>query len=127
MYKNDLEEDGIPHCLECGEILYGRSDKKFCGATCRNAWHSHFRSGKRLARSLTLNGLTKNYKILEDLISLKQKSCPLDSLTVLGFNPELITHQAVKNGRHTEYRCFDIAYCQSSAKIFNLHRLGGKL
>ncbi|MBO7643445.1 MAG: hypothetical protein J6S62_00575 [Bacteroidales bacterium] len=123
MYNYDQDNDPIPHCLECGEILYGRPDKKFCSSGCRNAWHSHLRTGKRLARSLTLNGLAKNYKILEDLLKLKQSSCPLDSLTQLGFDPCLVTHQAEKMGRHIVYRCFDLAYSQSSVKIFNLHRL----
>ena len=47
MYINDEETEDVPHCLECGDVLYGRSDKKFCDATCRNAWHAHIRSGKR--------------------------------------------------------------------------------
>ena len=123
MYINDEETEDVPHCLECGDVLYGRSDKKFCDATCRNAWHAHIRSGKRVARSITLNGLAKNYRILEDLLRLKQSSCPMDSLIQLGFNPGLVTHQAEKKGRHLEYRCFDLAYSQSLVKIFNLHRL----
>ena len=123
MYNNDEDIDAIPHCLECGDVLYGRPDKKFCSSGCRNAWHAHIRTNKRIARTLTLNGLTKNYRILENLLKLKQSSCPMDSLTQLGFNPSLITHQAEKIGRHLVYRCFDLAYCQSSVKIFNLHRL----
>ena len=123
MFKSDAEDDPIPHCLECGDILYGRPDKKFCSSVCRNAWHAHIRTGKRRIRSNTLNGLAKNYRILEDLLKLKKSSCPLDSLTQLGFDPGLVTHQAEKIGRHMEYRCFDLAYSQSSVKIFNLHRL----
>ncbi len=123
MYEDRIEEQDIAHCLECGEILYGRADKKFCSAGCRNAYHSHGRSAKRLARSITINGLARNYRILDDLLRLKQSSCPMDSLTELGFNAGLVTHQAQKNGRHMEYRCFDIAYCMSSAKLFNLHRV----
>ena len=124
MYSKDNQEDeGIAHCLECGEILYGRADKKFCSTGCRNAWHGHFRSERRLARSLTLNGLSRNYRILDDLLRLKQSSCPMDSLTLLGFDPELVTHQGEKRGRHIVYRCFDIAYSLSSVKLFNLHRV----
>jgi len=28
------------YCLECGEPLIGRSDKKFCDDQCRNAYNN---------------------------------------------------------------------------------------
>ena len=113
----------VVHCLECGEPLYGRSDKKFCNSLCRNAWHGHIRSASRLSRHSTLAGISGNYAILENLLKINKTSCPMDSLISMGFHPELVTHAGEKRGRHTEYRCFDIAYFISAAKIFNLHRI----
>ena len=115
------EEHG--HCLECGEPLYGRPDKKFCNHACKNKWHGHIRTGQRVAYNKTLNGLTRNYAILEQLFKLKSSGCPMPSLLEMGFMPELTTHQVKKKGKHLEYRCFDFMYNLSESKLFNLRRM----
>lgn len=122
MYK-PIFDDGI-HCLECGEPLFGRSDKKFCDAACRNAWHSHMRTVAKQHRQYTLKELSGNYSILSNLLRLQKTSCPVGSLLQMGFRPELVTHKGEKKGRHMEYRCFDLAYCLTPGKLFNLHRVG---
>ena len=61
-------------CLECGEKIIGRTDKKFCSDYCRNAYNNKVnKDGKNLIRN-TNNRLRKNYKILSELnISGKTK------------------------------------------------------
>jgi len=55
------------HCLECGDVIYGRSDKKFCGDHCRNTFNNKLDvNTKNLIRN-TNNRLRKNYKVLVDL------------------------------------------------------------
>ena len=122
MYK-PIIDDSV-HCLECGEPLLGRSDKKFCDSFCRNAWHAHIRSEERQHRHFTLKELSGNYSILCNLLRMNKTSCPVGSLTQMGFRPELVTHKGEKIGRHIEYRCFDLAYCLTPGKLFNLHRIG---
>jgi len=54
-------------CLECGESVYGRSDKKFCGDHCRNIYNNKLDvDTKNLIRN-TNNRLRKNYKVLTEL------------------------------------------------------------
>lgn len=54
-------------CLECGDVLYGRIDKKFCSDQCRNSYNNRIDvTKKRLIRN-TNNRLKKNYKILCEL------------------------------------------------------------
>jgi len=54
-------------CLECGEPVKGRSDKKFCNDYCRNAYNNNInKESKNLIRN-TNNRLRKNYKILSEL------------------------------------------------------------
>ena len=54
-------------CLECNEVIKGRSDKKFCSDYCRNAYNNKVNIGsKNLVRN-TNNRLRKNYKILTEL------------------------------------------------------------
>lgn len=122
MYKPIIDEEG-PHCLECGEVIWGRPDKKFCNSDCRNAWHSHLRSLARQMHSNTISVLNNNYAILSGMLQMKKSSCPVGSLKAMGFNPELVTHKGEKVGRHIEYRCFDLAYSLTHGKLFNLHRV----
>lgn len=54
-------------CLECGSVLKGRSDKKFCDAICRNAYNNRTsKSANNLMRNINRR-LAKNRKILEEL------------------------------------------------------------
>lgn len=54
-------------CLECGEPLVGRSDKKFCSDYCRNTFNNRLDvESKNLIRN-TNNRLRKNYKVLTEL------------------------------------------------------------
>lgn len=55
------------NCLECGEKIVGRTDKKFCNDACRNAYNNTInKDSKNLIRN-TNNWLRKNYRILEAL------------------------------------------------------------
>ena len=54
-------------CLECGDQLKGRIDKKFCSDYCRNSYNNKVnKDSKNLIRNMN-NRLRKNYKILSDL------------------------------------------------------------
>lgn len=120
---NIVEEEDRCFCLECGEPLYGRTDKKFCDGNCKNRWHRNIRIRYRSAMSPTMEGLSRNYRILERIFLLELTSCPLTRLEEMGFRPELVTHQVVKNKKHLEYRCFDYIYNMTQRKIFNLRKL----
>ncbi len=52
-------------CLECGEKIIGRADKKFCSDYCRNAYNNSLnKDSKNLIRNIN-NRLRKNHRILE--------------------------------------------------------------
>ena len=54
-------------CLECGTVIIGRVDKKFCSDYCRNTYNNKVNvESKKLIRN-TNNRLKKNYKILTEL------------------------------------------------------------
>ena len=55
------------NCLECGTPVSGRTDKKFCGDYCRNAYNNKInKDSKNLIRNIN-NRLRKNYKLLSEL------------------------------------------------------------
>jgi hypothetical protein len=54
-------------CLQCGNEVKGRTDKKFCDDQCRTNYNNHVNSDTHLVRTIN-HSLRKNRKILEELI-----------------------------------------------------------
>lgn len=55
------------YCLDCGEVLHGRADKKFCNDQCRNNYNNQLNSDSyNLVRNIN-NILKRNRRILEEL------------------------------------------------------------
>ena len=119
MYKNSEE----PHCLECGEKLYGRPDKKFCSRECKSKYHDTLRYHLKKVQDSEMSKIVKNYSILETILNLTTGRCPLSTLEEMGFRKEYVT-QVTKKGKHLEYRCFDFAYNMGAGRLFNLRRIG---
>lgn len=98
-------------CLECGDKIFGRSDKKFCNDACRNAYNNkQNKDSMNLMRNIN-NKLRKNYRILSEnkFIDGKFKTTK-NKLSAEGFNFEYFTNLKIyKNG--SEYRfIYDIGY-----------------
>jgi len=98
------------NCLECGQKIIGRSDKKFCNDACRNAYNNkQNKDSTNLMRNIN-NKLRKNYRILKE-INIDGKTKILKSrLSGLGFDFEYFTNLKVyKNG--SEYKfIYDYGY-----------------
>jgi hypothetical protein len=78
-------------CLECQEIIKGRSDKKFCSDYCRNAYNNRVnKDSKNLIRN-TNNRLRKNYKILTELNSSGKTKVTRTKLLHANFDFHLFT------------------------------------
>ena len=54
-------------CLECGEKIVGREDKKFCSDGCRNAYNNKINKDSTNYMRNINNKLRKYYRILLDL------------------------------------------------------------
>lgn len=91
-------------CLECGEKIVGRSDKKFCSDDCRNAYNNKLnKDSNNLMRRIN-NRLRKNYRILDALnFSDGKTKTTKNKLLAEGFDFDYFTHlKTYKNG--AEYR-----------------------
>ena len=74
-------------CLECGEKIVGREDKKFCSDGCRNAYNNKInKDSTNFMRNIN-NKLRKNYRILSDL-NLEGKSKTTKTKLFLIFLPD---------------------------------------
>lgn len=109
-------------CLQCGKELTGRTDKMYCCAACKNRHHNTERDLIARIRKRTLRRLTDNYSILELLIKSGRTSIGLSDMGEMGFDTSVITSCGKDGKGHTEYCCFDIRYCRSETKIFNIRR-----
>ena len=118
--KHD-ESEGC--CLECGGVLNGRKDRKFCSLVRKNAYNNRRISIIRKYKSDIMSRLSRNYEILESLLNDKVKNASLEELKALGFDDSCMTGHSPGRRKHEECCCFDIVYYRSENKIFGLRRL----
>ncbi len=99
------------NCLECGDKIIGRVDKKFCNDSCRNTYNNRYNKDvNNLMRSINRR-LRKNYNILNQLNFKEGKTkTNKEHLEKLGYKFEYFTHlRKYKNG--SEYRfIYNIGY-----------------
>ncbi len=98
-------------CLECGEVILGRADKKYCSDYCRNAYNNKLnKDSKNLMRNIN-NRLRKNYRILDSL-ALRDGKARTTKTKLLdkGFDFEYITHLYTTKKGATYYFLYDLGY-----------------
>ena len=82
-------------CVECGDKLIGRADKRFCSDACRNAYNNSLnKDGKNLLRNIN-NRLRKNYRTLEALNTKDKTKVKKETMLKHGFNFKFYTSQYV--------------------------------
>ena len=97
-------------CLECGEKIIGRSDKKFCNDYCRNAYNNKLNVGdKNLVRN-TNNALKKNYKILCELNSTGKTKIARSTLENKRFDFNLFTSIYTTKTGNQYFYCYNQGY-----------------
>ena len=100
-------------CSECGEIILGRSDKKFCSDQCRNTFNNRLNSDTTaIVRNIT-NILRKNRRILQTLAPEGKQRVSKDKMLEQGYNFKFHTHEfTTQKGDHYQY-CFEYGYLVS--------------
>lgn len=98
-------------CLECKADFRGRTDKKFCSDSCRNAYHNRLnRDGNNLVRTVN-NRLRKNYRILRDVSSEGNGGPVLRThLSDRGFDFDSITRVKSSLQGNACYWVYDLGY-----------------
>lgn len=78
-------------CLECGEKIVGREDKKFCNDACRNTYNNKLnKDTTNLMRNVNF-ALRKNYRILCEHNPEGKTKLPRKKLIDAGFDFEYLT------------------------------------
>jgi hypothetical protein len=100
------------NCRNCGEILKGRIDKKYCDDTCRSTFH-HKKAPEQVNLMRQIHYiLLKNRKILAKFFQ-KQSNPPTiekRSLLEMGFHFGYHTQTIKKESNSTQFACYDYAY-----------------
>ena len=100
----------MKNCLECGDKIVGREDKKFCSDGCRNAYNNKMnKDHTNLMRNIN-NKLRKNYRILTELNPEGKTKTTKNKLISRGFDFDLITSVYTTKTGNTYYFVYDQGY-----------------
>ena len=97
-------------CLDCGEPVRGRSDKKFCNDICRNSYNNKLNSDTTNYVRNVNNILRKNRRILEESLKGETTTISKQKLVDKGFNFKYLTNQIVTRNNHTYSYCYEYGY-----------------
>lgn len=108
------------HCLECGEIIRGRTDKKFCSDYCRNTYHN--KANKDISNLIrnTNKALRRNHKILAELNPSGKTTVSRKKLLSKGFDFELITSIYTTKTGNVYYFTYDQGYLKLENDLYAL-------
>ena len=106
IYMND---DRV--CRECGDVLQGRADKKFCDDQCRSNYNNKANNND-IAEVRSINSiLRRNRRILGAAISSESSvKIPKGRLQEQGFNFRYYTHTHTTQKGNIYKLCYDYAY-----------------
>lgn len=98
------------NCLECGEKLIGREDKKFCNDACRNTYNNKLnKDTTNMMRNINYT-LRKNYRILSELNPDGKAKVLRKKLLDLGFDFSLMTSVYTTKTQNIYYFIYDQGY-----------------
>jgi hypothetical protein len=97
-------------CLECGEKIVGREDKKFCGDGCRNTFNNKINKDSNNFMRNTNNKLRRNYRILAELNTDGKAKTSRLKLINKGFDFDYLTNIRITKNGNTYYFIYDQGY-----------------
>lgn len=97
-------------CLDCGEAIKGRADKKFCSDQCRNNYNNRLNSDANNYVRNVNNILRKNRRVLSELNKDGKTKIHRDKLVQAGFNFGYYTSQTTTWKGDTYLYCYEEGY-----------------
>lgn len=98
-------------CMECGDLLHGRSDQKFCSDACRNNYNNKLKSVTESHYVRKINGiLKKNRNVLLELNPEGKIRIHKSRLLKKGFDFGFMTHLYTTKAGAVYYFCYDQGY-----------------
>lgn len=98
------------NCPECGEAYTGRSDKKYCSAACRAAYHNRQTADDRSFQRSINNILRHNRNVMAELNPDGKANVRRDRIIDRGFKFRYFTNE-YRTTKGTLYHfCYDYGY-----------------
>ncbi len=97
-------------CLECGEKIFGRVDKKFCSDQCRNSYNNRLNSDSNSYIKNVNNLLRKNRRVLLELNPKGKSKTTKKKLEQKGFNFQYFTSIYTTKAGVIYYFCYEQGY-----------------
>ena len=97
-------------CKKCGLPLFGRVDKQFCDAYCRNVFNNKIKRSQE-KQILDINSkLRKNRTILKTLCPVGKSTVRKEVLEAMGYNFNIFSsmYRASKNSIY--YLCYEYGF-----------------
>lgn len=115
------------NCLECGEEIKGRADKKFCDDSCRNNHNNKLNSeGNNLVRNVN-NILRKNRRTLKAILKREEHiNVSRQKLVDQQFNFKYYTHIVNTKNNTTYYYCYEFGYRMLENNFFMIVKQSDK-
>ncbi|MGA1978369.1 MAG: hypothetical protein ABSG89_11010 [Bacteroidales bacterium] len=107
-------------CLDCGDVIRGRTDKKFCSDQCRNNYNNRLnRDTSNFVRNVHAL-LRKNRRILADLVNDGKTRIHKDALFALGYNFNFFTHVIETAAGQEFHYCFEYGFTEAENDFLEL-------
>jgi len=98
------------HCQQCGKIIHGRLDKKYCDAYCRNAFNNRLkRTDEQYIMSVN-QSLRKNRRILKTLSPVGKSTVRKDVLMAMGYNFNIFSSMYRTTKGTIYYLCYEYGF-----------------
>lgn len=107
-------------CLDCGDALKGRADKKFCSDQCRNNYNNRINKDSNSFVRNVHSLLRKNRRVLADLYEEGRTSVHRDALLALGYNFSFFTHTIETTSGELIRFCFEYGFSEASNDFIEL-------
>ncbi len=114
-------EEAKRKCLECGEEIFGRTDKKFCSDQCRNTYNNRFTAVANSYIRKVNYILRKNRRIMEQIIVESEKDVKRISRKRLldkGFDFGYYTNIYKTKAAKYYYFCYEYGYNKLDDEYF---------
>lgn len=95
------------NCLDCGEAIKGRADKKFCSDQCRNSYNNTLNSDSTNHIRNVNNILRKNRRVLAELNTREKTRVHKSKLIDKGFNFDYYTNTFITKAGKTYRFCYE--------------------
>lgn len=97
-------------CLDCGNPIKGRTDKKFCDDQCRSNYNNRLKADNSVVIKTINQILNKNRKILEKFNPEGKAKISKSKLIKDGFNFSYHTHTYETQKGQTYTFCYEYGY-----------------